>query len=90
MVSLIISWSVQDVLPYLDSLCVKLEAVFGDQELLNIFALITLKLNHLTHLAIGDNGAIASCPGSVSYRAKRGVIVAHIPNFFLMTLRIFF
>jgi len=43
----------------LDSLCVKLEAILCDQELLNIFALITLKLNHLAHLTICDDCAIA-------------------------------
>ena len=37
---------------YLDSLCVKLEAILCDQELLNIFALITFQLNHIAHLTI--------------------------------------
>lgn len=46
---------------YLDSLCIEFEAVFGDQELLNIFALISLELNHLAHLTIRDDRAIASC-----------------------------
>lgn len=45
---------------HLDSLCVEFEAIFGDQELLNIFALITLKLNHLAHLTVRDDCAIAS------------------------------
>jgi len=45
---------------HLDGLCIEFEAIFGDQELLNIFALITLKLNHLAHLTVRDNGAIAS------------------------------
>jgi hypothetical protein len=44
---------------YLDSLCIEFEAVFGDQELLNILTLITLELNHLAHLTVGDDGAIA-------------------------------
>ncbi|RJE17037.1 hypothetical protein PHISCL_10626 [Aspergillus sclerotialis] len=43
----------------LDSLCVELEAVLGDQEFLNIFALITLKLDHLAHLTVRDDCAIA-------------------------------
>jgi len=43
----------------LDGLCVKLKAIFCDQELLNVFALITLKLNHLAHLTVGDDCAIA-------------------------------
>ena len=30
------------------------------QELLDIFALVSLKLNHLTHLRVCDDGAIAS------------------------------
>ena len=45
---------------YLDRLRIEFEAVFGDQELLNIFALITLKLDHLAHLTIRNNRAIAS------------------------------
>jgi len=44
----------------LDGLCVEFEAVFCDQELLHIFALISLKLDHLTHLTVRDDGAIAS------------------------------
>jgi len=44
----------------LDGLRIEFEAVFGDQELLNIFALITLKLDHLTHLTVCNNRAIAS------------------------------
>ena len=46
------------VTTYLDRLQVEFEAVFGNQELLNIFALITLELNHLAHLTVRDNGAI--------------------------------
>ncbi len=45
---------------YLDRLRIEFEAVFGDQELLNIFTLITLKLDHLAHLTIRNNRAIAS------------------------------
>jgi hypothetical protein len=33
---------------------------------LHIFALITLELNHLAHLTIGDDGAIAGCAKKVS------------------------
>jgi len=43
----------------LDSLRIEFEAIFGDQELLHILSLITLELNHLAHLTIGDDGAIA-------------------------------
>jgi hypothetical protein len=46
---------------YLDSLGIKLQALFlVGEELLDIFALITLKLDHLSHLSIDDDGAIAS------------------------------
>ena len=44
---------------YLDSLYIQFEAVFGDQELLNILTLIALELDHLAHLTVGDDGAIA-------------------------------
>jgi len=45
----------------LDSLGIKLQALFlVGEELLDIFALITLKLDHLSHLSIDDDGAIAS------------------------------
>jgi len=45
---------------YLDGLSIKLEAILSDQELLDIFALIALKLNHLAHLTVGNDRAIAS------------------------------
>ena len=46
---------------YLDCLSVKLQTfLLVDQELLHVFALISLQLDHLTHLSIVDNGAIAS------------------------------
>jgi len=45
---------------YFDGLGIELQAVLVDEELLNIFTLITLKLNHLSHFSIDDNGAIAS------------------------------
>lgn len=45
---------------YLDGLGIKLEAfLLVGQELLNILTLISLQLNHLTHLGVGNNGAIA-------------------------------
>jgi len=43
----------------LDGLGIELQAVLIDEELLNIFALIPLELNHLSHLSIDDNGTIA-------------------------------
>lgn len=46
----------------LDSLGVKLKSLFlVGQEFLDIFALVSLELNHLTHLSIGHDGSIASC-----------------------------
>ena len=48
-------------LAYLDSLGIKFEALFlVGEELLNILALIALELDHLSHLSIDDDGAIAS------------------------------
>lgn len=45
----------------LDSLGIELEAIlFINEEFLNGFALITLKLNNLTHLGISHDSAIAS------------------------------
>ena len=47
---------------YLDGLSIKLETLLlVGEELLDILALIALKLDHLSHLSIDDNGAIASC-----------------------------
>jgi hypothetical protein len=45
---------------YLYGLCIELEAILGDEKLLNIFALISLQLNHLAHLTVVDDRAIAS------------------------------
>jgi hypothetical protein len=45
---------------YLDGLGIKLEALLVSQELLDILSLITLQLNHLAHLSVSDDGAIAS------------------------------
>ena len=46
----------------LDRLRIYFEAVLlVDQELLDILALIALELDHLSHLGVVDNGAIASC-----------------------------
>jgi len=45
----------------LDGLRIQLEAfLLVGQELLDILTLISLKLNHLTHLSVRDDGAIAS------------------------------
>lgn len=73
----------------LDGLGIQLEAfLLVDEEFLNIFALIPLELDHLSHLGVVDDGAIAGCrdvSGWLTVGRKE-----NIPNFFLMTLRIFF
>ena len=49
-------------LVYLYSLRVELKPfLLVDQEFLDVLALITLKLDHLAHLSIVDDGAIARC-----------------------------
>ena len=49
----------------LDGLCIKFQPLLlVNKEFLNIFPLIALKLNHLAHLGIVDNGAIAGCTTS--------------------------
>jgi len=46
---------------YLDGLGIKFQPfLLVDQELLHILALITLKLDHLAHFGVVDNGAITS------------------------------
>lgn len=45
---------------YLDGLGIKFETLFlVGEKLLNILALISLELNHLSHLSVDDDGAIA-------------------------------
>ena len=82
---------------YLDCLCIKFQALLlVCEKLLNILALIALELDHLSHLGVDDDGAIASyhthssqpiypCPAS-----RQACCIGDLPNFFLMTLRIFF
>lgn len=44
----------------LDGLAIKAQALLLiGQEVLDIFALVALELNHLAHLGVGDDGAIA-------------------------------
>jgi hypothetical protein len=44
----------------LDSLAIKTQAfLLIGQEILHIFALVSLQLDHLSHLRVGDDGAIA-------------------------------
>ena len=50
---------------YFDGLCIKLEPILVDQELLDVLALISLELNHLAHLTVVHDGAIASYAMSV-------------------------
>ena len=46
----------------LDRLTVKAKALLlVDEELLNVLSLVSLKLNHLAHLGVIDNGSIAGC-----------------------------
>jgi len=44
----------------LDGLGIELKSTLVSEELLYILALIALKLDHLSHLAVNNNGAIAS------------------------------
>ena len=45
----------------LDGLGVKLKTfLLVGKELLKIFPLVSLQLNHITHFSVGDDGAIAS------------------------------
>jgi len=46
---------------YLDGLCIKFQTfLLVREELLNILTLISLELNHLSHLSVDDDSAIAS------------------------------
>jgi len=60
----------------LDSLGIKFQAFFlVGEELLNILALISLELDHLPHLSVDDDGAIAS-----------KLLLDDLKNFFLVKL----
>lgn len=51
----------------LNGLCIKFQTLlFVNEKFLNVFPLIALKLNHLPHLGVIDNGAIASWEAFVS------------------------
>lgn len=79
----------------LDGLGVELKTVLAGEEFLEILALVALELDHLAHLGIVDDGAIAgcvvaklvTCPGMSQCRLTCGG--RHSPNFFLTTARIF-
>lgn len=45
----------------LDGLGVELKTVLAGEEFLEVLALVALELDHLAHLGIVDNGAIAGC-----------------------------
>lgn len=46
----------------LDGLAIKTEALLlVGEEVLNVLSLITLELDHLSHLGVGNDGAIAGC-----------------------------
>lgn len=48
-------------LAYLDGLNIKLQPfLLVGEEFLHILALVSLELDHLSHLIVRDNGAIAS------------------------------
>lgn len=77
---------------YLDGLGIKLKTLLlVGEEFLDIFALIALELDHLAHLRVNNDGAIASCmyisQDPYFLLPRQG---CDVPNFFLMTLRIFF
>jgi hypothetical protein len=58
---------------HLNGLGIKFQTLFlVGEELLDILALISLKLNHLSHLSINDDGAIASYCWSVANTDERG------------------
>jgi hypothetical protein len=45
----------------LDGLGVELQTVLAGKEILEILALVALELDHLAHLSIVDDGAVAGC-----------------------------
>lgn len=60
----------------LDGLRIQLQAfLLIDQKLLHILALVALKLNHLAHLGVVDDGAIAS-----------ELLLDHLEDFLLVEL----
>ena len=50
-----------------DGLGIKLKTfLLVDKKFLDVFALISLELDHLTHLGVVDDSAIASCSGRLT------------------------
>lgn len=70
-------WHVIFVITHLDGLSIEFEAVFGGQKLLDILALIALELDHLAHLAICNDCAIASYGVSVNIPSHINVVCQH-------------
>lgn len=71
----------------LDGLGVELKAVLlVGQKLLDIFALITLELDHLAHFGVVDNGAIASYTNkktkirTSSFHARTANMLLRVPG----------
>jgi hypothetical protein len=61
----------EKAIAYLNGLGIKFQAfLLVGEELLNILALISLKLNHLPHLGVHDDGAIAGCNSLLAVLAK--------------------
>ena len=81
----------------LDGVGIKLKTVLGSEEFLHCLTLVTLELNHLAHLGVSDDGAIAGClVAQLAYDAPRHSDSRlgegggqNLPNFFLTTARIF-
>lgn len=79
----------------LDSLSIKLQPfLLVHQEFLDVFALIPLKLDHLAHLGIVDDGAIASYANVVRTARRKAnkrsrpteLLLNHLENFLLIEL----
>lgn len=77
-----------------NGLGVELKTVLAGKEFLEILALVALELDHLSHLSIVDDGAIA---GWKVAKLVTGLGMSqsrvggwYSPNFFLTTARIFF
>lgn len=61
-----------------------------DEEFLNVLSLVSLELNDLAHLGIVHDSAIAGCDQSARGYVLCEMVCRDSPNFFLITLRIFF
>ena len=60
-----------EAITYFDGFCIKLQAfLFIDKKLLDVFTLIALKLDHLSHFSIVDDGAIACYHPATMYQRR--------------------